>query len=139
MLHSLLLLRDLSIAGAILWPFTPNGALSQAHDFINRGPWNPSAPFFNATDLYSPSLNTTGQSLIKHSNSSLEETLWPSLDTDIVVSSPLLDRHPVLCKESIDILTCSSRTNVCSGIVNVSETGQKPSIHSSTTQGRYTT
>lgn len=88
MLHLLLLLWALYklTAGAVLWPVTEGHAMTQVLSPIDRGSWNKSAFFSNNTGpgigpVSSPSLNATGQSLWNSPNSSLEQALWPSLET----------------------------------------------------------
>ncbi|KAL9066628.1 MAG: hypothetical protein Q9161_007458 [Pseudevernia consocians] len=60
--------------------------MTQVLSPIDRGSWNKSAFFSNNTGpgivpVSIPSLNVTGQSLWNSSNSSLEQALWPSLET----------------------------------------------------------
>lgn len=88
MRHSLLLLCALytPTGGVVLWPVTGKGNVTQALNSIDRGSWNKSAPFSNDTGsgilaVSSPALNATGQSLLNNSKSSLEEALWPPLET----------------------------------------------------------
>ena len=94
MRHSLLLLCALytPTGGVVLWPVTGKGNVTQALNSIDRGSWNKSAPFSNDTGsgilaVSSPALNATGQSLLNNSKSSLEEALWPPLETYNNVSS----------------------------------------------------
>ena len=88
MLHSLLLLCTLyaPTASVVLWPATGKGGVGQALNPNDRGPWNKSSPLPNDPGpspwvVSGPSLNTSAQNQLNSPNSSLEQALWPSLDT----------------------------------------------------------
>lgn len=145
MFHSLLLLCTLykPIASVVLWPVTGKPAVAQTVNPVDRGSWNKSASFSNDTDpnlrvVSSPSLNATGQSLWNSPNSSLEQALWPSLDTYNNVSYLLIEvfYHEVT---AADALIFSFRTNVSFGIVNAPATGQKRSTYFSIIQAHCIT
>lgn len=75
-----LCLLGMPIVGAVSWPATENGALTETLDYINPEPWNVSRPFSNNKSLSGLFSNTTGH------NISLGEALWPNLDTYNYVS-----------------------------------------------------
>ena len=88
MLHPLLLICTLYVptASAVLLPVTGKGPMTQALNPIERGSWNESSSLANDTGpspwaVSDPSLNTTAQNQWNSPNSSLEQALWPSLDT----------------------------------------------------------
>ena len=126
------------LAGAVVWQITENGPRAQALNITGRRSWDIFAPFSNETGHFSPASNITAFDVGNQSQVYLGKSLRPSLNSYNNVSSLPANACLELEEDMVTDLNCSFQNNVCSGMINVSVTGQMPSNHSSITQGHYT-